>query len=85
MWLVAPAAPTTVGLSRALPAMAAWLFRPGSVSYTHLDVYKRQSQSTTQATGGLLSGMLSSSDEDTAAQKNSDGTVTCLLYTSRCV
>ena len=34
------------------------------------------SQSTTQATGGLLSGMLSSSDEDTAAQKNSDGTVT---------
>ena len=33
-------------------------------------------QSTTQATGGLLSGMLSSSDEDTAAQKNSDGTVT---------
>ena len=26
--------------------------------------------------------MLSSSDEDTAAQKNSDGTVTCLLYTS---
>ena len=35
------------------------------------------SQSTTQATGGLLSGMLSSSDSTaSAAQKNSDGTVT---------
>ena len=33
--------------------------------------------STTQATGGLLSGMLSSSDSTaSAAQKNSDGTVT---------
>ena len=35
------------------------------------------SQSTQQATGGLLSGMLSSSDDTaSAAQKNSDGTVT---------
>ena len=33
-------------------------------------------QSTQQATGGLLSGMLSSSDTESAAQKNSDGTVT---------
>ena len=30
MWLQAPAAPTMVGLSRELPTMAAWLFRPGS-------------------------------------------------------
>ena len=30
MWAVAPTAPTMVGLSRALPAMAAWLFRPAS-------------------------------------------------------
>ena len=33
-------------------------------------------QSTTQATGGLLSGMLSSSSEPESAEKNSDGTVT---------
>ena len=33
-------------------------------------------QSTTQSTGGLLSGMLSSSDTTTAVQKNDDGTVT---------
>ncbi len=33
-------------------------------------------QSVTQSTGGLLSGMLSSSDTTTAAQKNDDGTVT---------
>ena len=33
-------------------------------------------QSTTQATGGLLSGMLSFSSESESAEKNSDGTVT---------
>ena len=33
-------------------------------------------QSVTQSTGGLLSGMLSSSDTAVAAQKNDDGTVT---------
>ena len=33
-------------------------------------------QSTTQATGGLLSGMPSSSSESESAEKNSDGTVT---------
>ena len=33
-------------------------------------------QSVTQSTGGLLSGMLSSSDTAVAAHKNDDGTVT---------
>ena len=54
------------------------------VSYTHLDVYKRQ------ALDGVVKGRISSlsiSQRDAAATalslyKNED---TCLLYTSRCV
>ena len=48
-----------------------------------LDLPDPSSVSTVQSTGGLLSGMLSSSSSgSTGAEKNSDGTVTCLLYTS---
>ena len=47
---------------------------PEAVSYTHLDVYKRQYYSFTYGAGGGIEG---SSDALLAG--------TCLLYTSRCV
>ena len=62
-------------------------FRP--VSYTHLDVYKRQTIVLTRANQALatLERYKSRLDEVTATLSalEVEDFVTCLLYTSRCV
>ena len=55
-----------------------------SVSYTHLDVYKRQEQLKAANDIGAVDGK----STVTAGTAAADGTVEfdiCLLYTSRCV
>ena len=52
------------------------VFLGNAVSFTHLDVYKRQSVNR-MCCGGLFLG-----DAALSAQQRDD---TCLLYTSRCV
>ena len=67
----------------------------GAVSYTHLDVYKRQSQNassdvTTTANSAAQASALSTAstaststaDASAVGDQNADS---CLLYTSRCV
>ena len=49
------------------------------VSYTHLDVYKRQDMSNTESTSAADAG----GTNEAKADAESSGT--CLLYTSRCV
>ena len=57
------------------------------VSYTHLDVYKRQLQSIQQAgrTVGKDVYLVGVDALVEAVQNVVDGNMTCLLYTSRCV
>ena len=67
-----------IGSTAALVYGVFAIYRIGSVSYTHLDVYKRQLQDSTQqiCTGCQIAHIGS----------NLDGLFcTCLLYTSRCV
>ena len=58
---------------------------PTPVSYTHLDVYKRQVQSRShflhRPDGALLCGLLRAVHRDRAFDEDAP----CLLYTSRCV
>ena len=81
------------------------VFTLGTVSYTHLDVYKRQGQRryietfsayARQFLGGLerpdvdkidgLSPVIAIEQKTTSKSPRSTvGTITCLLYTSRCV
>ena len=61
-------------LHRKLPNFIVLKIGTGTVSYTHLDVYKRQVQRS-----GNAQEIITDSDEDRC------GTSTCLLYTSRCV
>ena len=60
----------------------------GSVSYTHLDVYKRQGVYTTNKVCGAPIKVDRAHLKDGYAQAiivNSGNANTCLLYTSRCV
>ena len=53
-----------------------------SVSYTHLDVYKRQMQGTYTPAGSLVGPGITDADGSTPFEDVANG---CLLYTSRCV
>ena len=54
----------------------------GPVSYTHLDVYKRQEEATEQAEAAAQAE--EKPEKGTAAEAATEQE-TCLLYTSRCV
>ena len=57
-----------------------------AVSYTHLDVYKRQVQSVTKAVVLITSCVVVRDVKGTQGNLNSTFHLkTCLLYTSRCV
>ena len=66
-----------------------------SVSYTHLDVYKRQQQKKVESVGGVVDARSGESvvgatvrvkDVNSGVITDMDGKFTiCLLYTSRCV
>ena len=63
-----------------------------SVSYTHLDVYKRQDKSSVEVreigeNTYIVEGAMTLNDfnEHFDTELESDDVDTCLLYTSRCV
>ena len=62
---------------------------PATVSYTHLDVYKRQVKSSARAGyDAARAAMGAGLDEVILINERGevcDGSITCLLYTSRCV
>ena len=68
--------------TRDLPTPSLRAATPGAVSYTHLDVYKRQGQHSGR-TGGVVCGALAF--VDTIVVRANEQQRCCLLYTSRCV
>ena len=56
-----------------------------TVSYTHLDVYKRQVQDAILATGGETPAASDAASSEAAAASGEADSTACLLYTSRCV
>ena len=56
----------------------------GTVSYTHLDVYKRQGVLRTRD-GSILKQADGKSSVQNSLWREKLYTITCLLYTSRCV
>ena len=53
-----------------------------AVSYTHLDVYKRQTDNTLKKDDN---GKYAEYVVDVSSEKGTPDVITCLLYTSRCV
>ena len=53
------------------------------VSYTHLDVYKRQA--TGYEFADNVTATVSGNTATSVTKNAADDTLTCLLYTSRCV
>ena len=62
--------------------------RLGAVSYTHLDVYKRQTYpqiGQSLPDQSLRKSLSEKSGNDNKNGEYIDGAIICLLYTSRCV
>ena len=62
----------------------------GAVSYTHLDVYKRQAISTPTGLEGWFADRVQSDDKIVSffwgkTERRDAEIIACLLYTSRCV
>ena len=59
--------------------------RTGSVSYTHLDVYKRQAHTLNSGGFTVYTRLPGPVSEEQSAQNAKLEALSCLLYTSRCV